>query len=62
MGYDKFFVSEKYFFPRNVRFIKRFFGKPKKLKPISVSEMLSTNNNYSLVHTYSEKSNFKLNV
>ena len=62
MGYNKFFVSEKYFFPRNIRFIKRFFGKPKKLKPISVSEMLSSNKNYSLVHTYSEKSNFKLNV
>ena len=55
-------MSEKYFFPRNIRFIKRFFGKPKKLKPISVSEMLSSNKNYSLVHTYSEKSNFKLNV
>ena len=60
-GYEKFYVSEKYFFPMNFRFIKRFFGKPKRLKLISKSDLLS-NNNFSLIHTFSEKSHFKLNV
>ena len=62
IGYDKFYVSEKYFFPRNLRFIKRLFGKPKKLKSISIKDMLSKEKNYTLIHTFSEKSNFKLNV
>lgn len=62
IGYNKFYVSEKYFFPRNLRFIKRLFGKPKKLKSLSIEDILSKKNNYSLIHTFSEKSNFKLNV
>ena len=60
-GYEKFYVSEKYFFPMNLRFIKRFFGNPKKLKLISQSNLLSENN-FNLIHTFSEKSPFKLNV
>jgi len=62
IGYDKFYVSEKYFFPRNVRFVKRFFGKPKKLRSLSIADLISKKNNFNLIHTFSEKSNFKLNV
>ncbi|MAD59572.1 MAG: hypothetical protein CMB81_04485 [Flammeovirgaceae bacterium] len=60
-GYEKFYVSEKYFFPMNLRFIKRFYGKPKKLKLISHHDLLS-NNNFNLIHTFSDQSYFKLNV
>ena len=60
-GYEKFYVSEKYFFPMNFRFIKRFYDKPKKLKLISHHDLLS-HNNFNLIHTFSDQSYFKLNV
>lgn len=62
LGYNKFYVSEKYLFPFNVSGFHYFFGNPRKLREIQIDNILNTKYQYNIVIFIKESSDYKLSI